>query len=154
VTWQQLVDLWGGGEYQAIAKDARHCVIGRYPPDRGKWMSFAGEPKPLVLPPLARRAVAVDDARAPILPSGVLPQLPDQGLVRDVEVGERVGLPNPSDIRPRIDRRPPPQATVQTEAGAPPALPPIVLNGEGNDLLLGKYRNRQRRVSRGRRPVE
>jgi hypothetical protein len=39
-----------------------------------------------------------------------------------------------------VGARPPPQATVQSEAGAPPALPPIVLNGEGNEVLFGKHR--------------
>ena len=102
VTWQQIVDLWGWGEYQAIAKDAQHRVLRHYPPG-GKWMSFAGEPKPLVTPPRAPQQVAVDDPRAPILPRAAPPQSPNRGLVRDVELGEHVGLPNPSGIRPRIE---------------------------------------------------
>jgi prophage antirepressor-like protein len=67
-------------------------------------MAFAGEAKPLVMLPVAHRAVAVDDPRASILPSAVPPQLPDRELVRDIELGERVGLRNPVDIRPRIAR--------------------------------------------------
>jgi hypothetical protein len=61
-TWEQVVDLWGGGEYQAIAKDANHRVIRHYP-GRRRWMSFTGEPKPMDVRP--RRPA--DDPRAPVL---------------------------------------------------------------------------------------
>jgi hypothetical protein len=66
-TWEQVVALWGGGEYQAIAKDSNHRVIRHYPGGT-QWMSFAGEPKPLVRPKPPRRAPApTQDPRASIL---------------------------------------------------------------------------------------
>src|SRR5262249_14109737 len=47
-SWEQVVDFWGGGDYQAIAKDKHHRVIRHYP--KLTWQSFEGEPKPLVKP--------------------------------------------------------------------------------------------------------
>jgi len=49
-SWEQVVDLWGGGEYQAIAKDKYHRVL-RHCPTANRWNYFDGEPRPLVKPP-------------------------------------------------------------------------------------------------------
>lgn len=48
--WEQVTDQWGGGEYQAIAKDRNHRVIRHYP-TANRWESFDGEPRPMVKPP-------------------------------------------------------------------------------------------------------
>jgi hypothetical protein len=46
-TWEQVAELFGGGTYQAVAKDANHRVVRHYP-GSDWWMSFAAEPKPMV----------------------------------------------------------------------------------------------------------
>jgi hypothetical protein len=48
-SWGQVVEWWGGGEYKAIAKDARHRMVAWYPNGNGDWMSFDGDSKPFVL---------------------------------------------------------------------------------------------------------
>jgi hypothetical protein len=48
-SWQQAVERYGGGEYQAVAKDKNHRII-RHCPNANEWMSFEGQPKPLVKP--------------------------------------------------------------------------------------------------------
>jgi len=48
--WEQVTDQWGGGEYQAIAKDRNHRVIRHYP-TANRWEGFEGESRPMVKPP-------------------------------------------------------------------------------------------------------
>ena len=48
-SWAQVVEWWGGGEYKAIAKDAKHRMVAWYPNGNGDWMSFDGDSKPFVL---------------------------------------------------------------------------------------------------------
>jgi hypothetical protein len=95
-TWDQAVALWGGGEYQAIAKDAQHQVI-RHFPGRRKWMRFAGEPKPMVAPPRPERPVEVHDPRAPILPTAAL-ATPTATAVSAPATRTPSGEPDPADL--------------------------------------------------------
>jgi hypothetical protein len=48
-SWAQVVEWWGGGEYKAIAKDAKHRMVAWYPNGNGDWMTFDGDSKPFVL---------------------------------------------------------------------------------------------------------
>jgi hypothetical protein len=48
-SWGQVVEWWGGGEYKAIAKDAKHRMVAWYPNGNGDWMTFDGDSKPFVL---------------------------------------------------------------------------------------------------------
>jgi hypothetical protein len=48
-SWAQVVDWWGGGEYKAIAKDAKHRMVAWFPSATGDWLTFDGDSKPFVL---------------------------------------------------------------------------------------------------------
>jgi hypothetical protein len=48
VSWGQVVDWWGGGEYQAAARDKNHRMIAWFPSEGFK--RFDGDPKPFVKP--------------------------------------------------------------------------------------------------------
>ena len=61
--WGQVTDWWGGGDYQAIAKTAKHVVIRHYP-SKSEWVSLDGPPLPFVKRG-ARQAAAAHAARAP-----------------------------------------------------------------------------------------
>ncbi len=75
-TWSQVMDRWGGGDYQAIAKTDKHVVIRHYP-NKGEWMSLDGEPLPFVKRG-ARQATAAHATRAPeaTAPPAAPPALP------------------------------------------------------------------------------
>ena len=47
--WAQVVAWWGGGEYKAIAKDAKHRIVAWFPNATGDWLTFDGDSKPFVL---------------------------------------------------------------------------------------------------------
>jgi hypothetical protein len=61
--WGQVTDWWGGGEYQAIAKTAKHVVIRHYP-SKSEWVSLDGPPLPFVKRG-ARQAAVAHAVRAP-----------------------------------------------------------------------------------------
>jgi hypothetical protein len=48
-SWAQVVEWWGGGEYKAIAKDAKHRIVAWFPSVTGEWLTFDGDSKPFVL---------------------------------------------------------------------------------------------------------
>jgi hypothetical protein len=48
-SWAQVVQWWGGGEYKAIAKDAKHRIVAWFPNATGDWLTFDGDSKPFVL---------------------------------------------------------------------------------------------------------
>ncbi len=48
-SWAQVVEWWGGGEYKAIAKDAKHRIVAWFPNATGDWLTFDGDSKPFVL---------------------------------------------------------------------------------------------------------
>ena len=75
-TWSQVMERWGGGDYQAIAKTDKHVVIRHYP-NKGEWMSLDGEPLPFVKRG-ARQATAAHATRAPeaTAPPAAPPALP------------------------------------------------------------------------------
>jgi hypothetical protein len=45
-SWAQVVARWGGGDYKAIAKDAKHRIVAWFPSARGEWLTFDGDSKP------------------------------------------------------------------------------------------------------------
>ena len=117
VTWAQVVDLWGGGEYQAIAKTENHRVVAHYPTG-GKWMAFAGDPKPMVRPLRAPRQV--DDPCAPILPAGALPRAPT--AEREAHAAAH-GEPLVAPTAPLPERAPAEPAPTREVAADPEAAP-------------------------------
>jgi hypothetical protein len=48
-SWAQVVEWWGGGDYKAIAKDAKHRMVAWFPNGHGEWLTFDGDSKPFVL---------------------------------------------------------------------------------------------------------
>ena len=48
-SWAQVVAWWGGGEYKAIAKDAKHRIVAWFPSALGEWLSVEGDSKPFLL---------------------------------------------------------------------------------------------------------
>jgi hypothetical protein len=48
-SWAQVVEWWGGGDYKAIAKDAKHRMVAWFPNARGEWFTLDGDSKPFTL---------------------------------------------------------------------------------------------------------
>jgi hypothetical protein len=47
-SWDDVVRLWGGGEYQAIGKNELGSIVAWYPPLERPWMRFEQEPRPFM----------------------------------------------------------------------------------------------------------
>jgi hypothetical protein len=54
-SWAEVVAWWGGGEYQAVAKNRHHRVIASSP-QNSEWMLFDTESKPFTPFPLRNRS--------------------------------------------------------------------------------------------------
>ena len=48
-SWAQVVAWWGGGDYKAIAKDAKHRMVAWFPSGLDNWLTFEGDSKPFTL---------------------------------------------------------------------------------------------------------
>jgi hypothetical protein len=49
ISWAQVVEWWGGGEYKAVAKDAKHRTVAWFPSATGEWLSLDGDLKPFLV---------------------------------------------------------------------------------------------------------
>jgi hypothetical protein len=47
-SWAQVVEWWGG-EYKAVAKDAKHRTVAWFPSATGEWLSLDGDWKPFLV---------------------------------------------------------------------------------------------------------
>ena len=70
--WEQVTDLWGGGDYQAVAKDRNHHVI-RHCPAGNKWQSFDEEPRPMVKPKRQGAPIAQASRPPDVPPAAAVP---------------------------------------------------------------------------------
>jgi hypothetical protein len=100
-SWAQVVAWWGGGEYKALGKNAKHELVAVHPTGTDEWECFDGESKPFtfrngspyaehpVQPSRTVEAPAAAPAPAPAAPNGLETQVAALGaqvsdLVREI----------------------------------------------------------------------
>jgi hypothetical protein len=129
-SWAQVVAWWGGGEYKALGKNAKHELVAVHPTGTDEWECFDGESKPFTFrngspyaehPAQPSRTVearpaapAPTPAAAPAPAPAAPPGLEAQVAVLGAQVSDLVREMRASHAAPQAAAAPPPPASNET----------------------------------------